>query len=221
MLTEIAVVVPAHNEAAMLPLCLQSIRIAASAVLPVTVRVMVVADACSDSTAAVARSFGGDVLEGSYRNVGAARMAGFGRVLSAVSPDRLWLATTDADTVVPKHWFTGQFQHARTGVDLLAGTVDVADWSTWPDSLPMLYHGIYLNEWHHVHGANLAFRATAYVDSGGFRPVPTAEDALLVQAFRRRGHRVRYVGDLPVLTSARPDPRCRGGFGDYLRALAG
>jgi hypothetical protein len=132
---------------------------------------------------------------------------------------RLWLATTDADSVVPRHWFTGQLTHAQ-GTDLVAGTVDVADWSGWPDSFVELYQGIYLSEGHHVHGANLAFRANAYVDSGGFRPIPQGEDGLLVQAFRRRGHRVRHVNDLTVQTSARKDARCHGGFGDYLQTLA-
>ena len=47
------VVVPAHNEEALLPACLVALRRTASA-LHVPVHLLVVADRCSDRTAAVA-----------------------------------------------------------------------------------------------------------------------------------------------------------------------
>ena len=39
----------------------------------------------------------------------------------------------------------------------------------------------------HVHGANLGFRASAYLTAGGFPPVPTAEDHALVAALTAGG----------------------------------
>ena len=49
------VVVPAHDEEALLPACLAALRRAAGA-LHVPVHLLVVADACTDGTAAVARA---------------------------------------------------------------------------------------------------------------------------------------------------------------------
>jgi hypothetical protein len=36
-----------------------------------------------------------------------------------------WLATTDADSLVPSDWLTGQPRYARSGTELAVGTVDV------------------------------------------------------------------------------------------------
>ena len=50
------VVVPAHDEETLLPACLAALRGAASA-LRLPVHVVLVADACTDQTAAVTRAF--------------------------------------------------------------------------------------------------------------------------------------------------------------------
>ena len=66
------VVVPAHNEEELLPACLAALREAAG-VAGVPVRLLVVADACTDATAAVAAAGGAEVIRIRARNVGAAR----------------------------------------------------------------------------------------------------------------------------------------------------
>jgi hypothetical protein len=70
-----------------------------------------------------------------------------------------------------------------------------------------------------VHGANLGFRASSYLTAGGFPPVPTGEDHALVAALAAGGSRVLRTGALPVITSARRDPRAPNGFGDYIAGL--
>jgi hypothetical protein len=45
------------------------------------------------------------------------------------APDRIWLATTDADSRVPGSWLQDQLAFARRGFDAVAGTVRVHDWS--------------------------------------------------------------------------------------------
>jgi hypothetical protein len=72
----------------------------------------------------------------------------------------------------------------------------------------------------HVHGANLGFRASAYLRAGGFPALPTAEDQALVEALAAGGCRVLRTRALPVVTSARRDSRAPDGFGHYLRKLA-
>ncbi len=39
-----------------------------------------------------------------------------------------WLATTDADSVVPAHWLMAQLRHTERGARMVAGTVAVQDW---------------------------------------------------------------------------------------------
>jgi hypothetical protein len=64
---------------------------------------VVVADACQDQTGALTWAAGAGVLEIAVANVGAARAAGLAEVLRLAgrAPQEVWLATTDADTVVP------------------------------------------------------------------------------------------------------------------------
>ena len=109
-LREIVVVVPAHNERDRLPACLASVAAAADQVaVPVTV--VVVLDACTDrSEDAIARPV--RALSVSGRNVGAARAAGFAAAAPR-SDARTWLATTDADSVVPTTWLADQAVHHR------------------------------------------------------------------------------------------------------------
>ena len=112
----IAVVVPAHNEEALLPACLRSVL---AATTPVPVEVVVVADACTDDTAALASAAGATVITLAARNVGRARAAGMEHALRS-GADGLWLATTDADSRVPANWLRRHLVLAGSGADLVA-----------------------------------------------------------------------------------------------------
>jgi glycosyltransferase involved in cell wall biosynthesis len=128
------VVIPAHNEQDLLPSCLTAVRHAASQA-GVPVYLAVVADACTDRTAAVARAHGADVVELSTRCVGAARQVGVRQVLRATchtDPAAVWIATTDADTRVPRWWLRRQLGFAAQGWKGVLGTVTVADWIDHP-----------------------------------------------------------------------------------------
>ena len=70
-----------------------------------------------------------------------------------------------------------------------------------------------------MHGANLGFRAAAYLMAGGFPAVPTAEDHALVAALTAGGSRVLRTRALPVITSARREARAPHGFSHYLAEL--
>ncbi len=219
----LAVVIPARDEAATLAACLRSVTAAANAVaLPV--EVIVVADRCGDATAELARSLGATVLEIAAGNVGRARAAGCDHALRE-NPDSWWLANTDADSIVPPGWLVGQVRHAVDGVDVVAGTVVVDEWSAWPADLPPRYERLYqeaqLLGGHHVHGANLGLSGRAYQKIGGFPAVAVGEDRALVAAALSAGLSVRYPTDLAVTTSARPKARVEGGgFHRFLHNLA-
>ena len=75
--------------------------------LRLPVHVVVVADAWTDQTAAVTRAAGARVIGIHARRVGAARAAGMRELLrltSGADPAAVWLATTDAGTLVPPDW---------------------------------------------------------------------------------------------------------------------
>ena len=219
-LREIVVVVPAHNERDRLPACLASVAAAADQVaVPVTV--VVVLDACSDrSEDAIARPV--RALSVSARNVGAARAAGFAAAAPR-SDARTWLATTDADSVVPTTWLADQAVHHRALVQGVVGTVSV-DWQQHSATTRRRYDRLYRvrdrGVHGHVHGANLGVRADAYWRVGGFRPLHVGEDVDLVDRLLTAGTPLAWDAHNAVLTSDRRDCRARGGFGDYVRSLA-
>ncbi|KQO53022.1 glycosyltransferase [Sphingomonas sp. Leaf257] len=65
----------------------------------------------------------------------------------------------------------------------------------------------------------MAVRASAYRAIGGFRPLPSGEDARFLDDAARAGFRVRRDGAMAVDTSSRRDGRVAGGLADMLRAL--
>ena len=206
------IVVPARNEASLISRCLQSIQDA----LQPSCSVIVVADCCTDNTASIARSFGGvEVIELDVANVGEARRAGIDHGLQGAD----WIATTDADSVVPVNWISDQWRLARAGSDVVVGTVrpDAADltpaqlraWSARHN--PARPNG-------HVHGANLGIRASAYVEVGGFRPLVEHEDVDLVERLRAHGKTITPANSSEVLTSGRSFGRTPGGYARYLRS---
>src|SRR6202020_2364840 len=142
----VGVVIPAHDEEDLLPSCLAAVRLAVAPLAGIAVHVVVVADACTDQTARLARAGGAAMLDISARSVGAARAAGVQEVLrrtAPLDPGSVWLATTDADTLVPPCWLTRQLRYAGGGCDAVVGTVTVTDWRAYPAELPPLFARLY------------------------------------------------------------------------------
>ncbi|MFJ5806325.1 glycosyltransferase [Streptomyces sp. NPDC093093] len=226
-LEAVAVVIPAHDEEALLPAALEAVRTATlhPALRRLRVLTVVVADHCRDDTAFLARETGATVVTGNFRNPGRARAVGISRALRELDlpAPRAWIATTDADSEVPPDWLAHQLARAREGWEAVVGTVMLPHTSPLADRLRTRYeatrppHG----EWYHphVHGANLGVTAQAYLSVGGFPPLRVGEDHALVDALNRAGHRVLTTAACPVLTSARVRGRARGGFADDLAAL--
>jgi hypothetical protein len=165
------------------------------------------------------------VLTSSAGSVGAARAAGAQWLLEHRATAGLWLATTDADSTVGREWLVRQLSHAAAGADLVAGTVEVADWAGWPRELRRSYaeryaHPLAAGGHGHVHGANLGLTAELYRALGGFTDAGTGEDVALVSAAQRAGAVVTWALDMPVTTSGRSVGRAPYGFASTLRDLA-
>ncbi|WP_076480298.1 glycosyltransferase [Williamsia sterculiae] len=216
--SDIVVVIPAHDEAGQLGGCLASVAGAADAVAQVPVQVVVVADACTDDTVTVVPPTV-RLVQIDDRNVGVARARGFAAVPSS---EHTWFATTDGDSRVPADWLTTHLRHAATGVDAVIGTVEPDDWSDWPPAVARRFRDDYhARDGHrHVHGANLGVAASVYRAIGGFRGLVAHEDVDLVTRLVDHGARLEWSGGIPVRTSTRSDGRAPGGFAGYLQSLA-
>ncbi|HTR09179.1 MAG TPA: glycosyltransferase [Paraburkholderia sp.] len=214
----IGVVIPAHNEELLLASCLVAAVQAARhpALGRETVRVLVVLDACTDGSAAIAQRAGVDTLTIDACNVGVARATGARHMINEGSR---WLAFSDADSRVAPDWLAAQL---ALGVDAVCGPVMVDDWSHHPARTREAWQRRYRDaDGHrHVHGANLGVSAQAYRRAGGFAPLACGEDVALVEMLGATGAVIAWSAAPRVFTSARLDARVRGGFGDTLSAWA-
>lgn len=210
----LGIIVPAHDEAAHIGACVSAALRAAShaELLGEEVRVIVVADHCSDTTAQIAASLGAEVLTLNARNVGVARAEGAKHALDAGAR---WLAFTDADSLVAEDWLVRQLD---CQADAVCGVISVRDWSPHLSAVREHFARTYIDaDGHrHIHGANLGVSAHAYQRVGGFAPLETSEDVALVEALIADGAHIAWSASPRVVTSARTDFRARKGFGATL-----
>jgi len=226
----IGIVVPTRNEEHRLPRCLAALEAATASMRTADdsaplVRVIVVVDRSTDGTLRVVQEWPGvELVTSDAGRVGAARRAGVDHLLrtAAETTDlrRVWIANTDADSAVPADWLSLQLSHARSGVELLLGTVrpDPQELAAGLLAAWRLRHLI-ADGHPHVHGANLGVRGDIYLAAGGFPDAATHEDVRFSTAVRRSGALVLSTGSSPVLTSGRTTGRAPGGMASYLREL--
>jgi hypothetical protein len=134
----------------------------------------------------------------------------------------IWLAYTDADTLVPPDRLARHLAHAAEGWSAVLGTVQVEDWSSRPPGTEAEFERLesQVPENERVHGANLGVRAHVYRQAGGFPALAGGEDHALAASPRRLGFRVKPAHDMTVTTSARVSHRVAGGFSDHLTRAA-
>lgn len=224
---EVLVVVPARDEEATLPACLSALATtAARCGRLVRVRTVVVLDLCTDASAAVVAAASADTgveavtstagTAGGARGVGVAH--GLGRRRRSL--DRVWVATTDADSRVPEDWLEQQVAQADAGAAMVLGTVRLD-----PDETPRPLLAAWLAGYrhreghHHVHAANLGVRADVLLAAGGFPAVTTGEDVALAATVEALGEPVVRTASTPVLTSSRRTGRSPDGFARFLLGL--
>lgn len=219
----VAVIIPARNEEAVLAAALASVE-AAARVVDLPVITVVACDTCEDRTAEIGEAAGAHVVETTSGCAGGARRAAVAAataLLRHVPPNEVWIASTDADSLVRADWLTTHLSASESGWVAYAGEVLVPDWSGWHGALSIAYERRYRRPGRRppVHGANLGVRLDAYLAVGGFPVVTSGEDHLFVERLIRAGYGVMASSVAPVHTSARRMARAHGGFSGYLRAL--
>jgi len=220
----VLVVIPARNETETLRACLVSVERARHRIRHLArTRAVLVLDACTDDSATIAAGFS-DVtaLSTDFANVGSSRALGVEHGLRQIDDDpaAVWIATTDADSMVSNGWLREHLSAARSGADALVGSVvpllddlDEARRTAW---LASHSPGSTLG---HVHGANLGVSADAYRAAGGFAALAEDEDVSLVERLRAAGARIAHTEREPVTTSSRLNGRVAGGYARYLTEL--
>lgn len=231
MIRAIGVVVPAKDEERLLPACVDSLRAAADELATeIDVAIVLATDSCTDTTVAAAGVMSNAdhrvrLVTGRWGCAGAARSAGSDHALGLLAghgAHRIWLASTDADTVVPRAWLTDQVTLADAGVDAIAGIVTLGPARPRMRTRFEAAYPVVPGEPHpYVHGANLGVRATAYVAVGGWSTgMATGEDQHLWDRLRLAGHPTLATSELCVATSARLRSRAPDGFAARLRELS-
>lgn len=230
----VVVGVPCRDERDRLPGCLDALVAAADRLPPSTaVAIVVACDSTTDgSERIVDRRSRLDhriaSIRGTWGAAGGARRAACAAGLASVraighAPTETWIATTDADTLVPTDWLTLQLGYAERGFQAVAGVVDLR-----PDERPdpavaaafARHYPLGKQGHRHVHGANLGVRADAYLAAGGFPPLAVAEDHALWNALQHGGRRCVSSVALRVATSGRLVGRAAGGFAATMAQLA-
>jgi hypothetical protein len=226
--TNLGVVIPARDEEDLLPACLDAVERARRVVLStwygVRIQVVVVLDSWTTDLAAVRHAVRRvDSLVVRHGAVGPSRSDGVEHVrsgLGATRPHDVWIANTDADTVVPEDWLDRQLAFAAEGFDLVVGSVEPDAAGLDPRVLAAWRDRHHLVEGHpHVHGANLGFRLDGYDLVGGFEPVAHDEDVRLVERMRAAGLAWCATATTHAVTSGRHVGRAPGGLSGYLTAL--
>jgi glycosyltransferase involved in cell wall biosynthesis len=227
------VVIPARDEAHRIAACLAAL--AHQTVGPAGFETILVADACSDETEAVAwaaaRRLGLalTVLQGPGAGSGPARRLGMDaaadRLEALGHPDGL-IATTDADSTPAEDWLARQLAHLTRGATVVAGLIDL-----YPDDVVRLPDAVIRRrehdaqrrlaavtgrepgaEHHHFAGASLGVTVETYRRVGGLDGCSALEDEAFGAKLARHGIPVLRPADVRVATSARTDGRARRGL---------
>ena len=201
-LPRVSVIVPAYNEEDLLAECLEAL---ATQDYEGEIEVVVVDNASTDATGEIARGLGVRVVEEPRRGYGRALRRGFAAGTGEI------LASTDADTVVPRTWVRRLVEaYACDDAVVCAGgdcefvEPNLRGWLFTRGLLPLLVWGDRVGgNSPHLWGASFSVRQDVFVRAGGFHPdFDLQVDTELSERLRQYG-RVVLVGGDKVRTSSR------------------
>jgi len=207
---ELAVIIPAYNESALIARTLASIN--QSVKSQDNVNIFIVDNASTDDTAEIAQIFGARVIKEPKKGIGQARQTGLESVPSSVK----YILTTDADTFVPGQWVADHYNLLNSfSANFTYGKTDFL-----PDSklkfIDNISFNLHIQACKLVHwlkekngqgsfitgGSNNGFNKELAILVGGYNPsLSMGEDTDLMRKISRYGKTEKV--DSIVLTSAR------------------
>lgn len=215
----ISVVIPAFNEEACLPRCLDSLRRQDYKDYE-----MIVVASGNDNTAEIASEFGAILVQSDRKGIAAARQCGF-----AVAKGEV-IASTDADTIVPPNWLgrVDELFQEHPRIIAVAGHFALYDGPLavrMVTKLSLLLMPVITRTapwiWN-FGGFNFAVKADAFCRSGGFNvDLEFGEDVDLCRRLKSMGA-VHFDSNLIVQTSGRAFLKDRLGLrnlANYLSVL--
>ena len=194
----VSFVIPAHNEAKYLRPTLAAIQKLVRQ-LQLEAELIVVSDASTDETVAIAREAGARVIEVELRNIGAVRNVG----AAAASHECLFFI--DADTVVPQRTVELALQHFEAGGIGGGARVDLDEpqkVSTFKYCIYMLVVMVWQVLGHWAAGCFMFCRKSAFDHFGGFNEEMLAAEEYGFSRNLKKLGRFRIVHH-PVITSSR------------------
>lgn len=200
---KVSVVIPAHNEAAALPACLEAL---ANQDTQHEQRVVVVDSASNDKTADVARAWEDQldlkVVREPLSGRGRARCRGFAKADTDI------ILSTDADSVVPLDWVeklvNTLVEHPEAaavgGSSYITDGTRFTNWSM-KVGMPLSLRAYRLMIGHYMlTGANFAIRRKAYEAAGGFDPEQDMLDDVDLSFRVNKVGKIIYLKEPKVLT---------------------
>ncbi|MCU1361906.1 MAG: glycosyl transferase family 2 [Ilumatobacteraceae bacterium] len=205
---KISVIVPARNEQDYLPACIESIGRASRGIAG-GVEVVVVANRCTDGTAAIADEFGAVLVEDHSRTIAAVRNAGAARARGEV------LVTLDADSLMSPAALSEVVRHLDTDAYVGGGSSFVTERRSVGIDLTIAF--VRLSMMVSGLGGSMYWcrRADFEAILGFNESLTMAEDLDFARRLREHGRHTgrRFVNlrSAPVVTSCRKFDR----FGDW------
>jgi glycosyltransferase involved in cell wall biosynthesis len=224
----ICIIIPARNEEKLISRCLSSVK-AAVKNLPdfCTYDIVLAVDASTDRTFQIGKAIIADnglVFNIDVQSVGTARQLATASALERYNGNlsQCWLANTDADCEISTKWLKLQLEHARSGIQALAGIISVDSFDEHNSYVCQRFtntYTLYEDGTHpHVHGANFGVRADAWARAGGWNSINSGEDHDLWNRLKLLNIPMRANSSCCVVTSGRRVGRAPDGFAQALSA---
>jgi len=207
-----SIVIPARNEEALLPKCLDALEQSLSAA-GCDAEIIVVCNRCTDRTAEVAAQRGCLVVENSYKNLSKIRNHGASKARGEI------LVTVDADSVVSPGMFSSILSAMKRGKYVGGGVVILPErWSFGIFLTGLMILPLALR--HMISGGLFFARKEDFHAIGGFDPsLNSAEDIDFAKRLkahgRATGKRFKILKSSWIITSCRKFDH----FGDWYFVL--
>jgi glycosyltransferase involved in cell wall biosynthesis len=185
---KISVVIPAFNEEKFLPKCLESLKNQDFK----DFEIIVVDNNSTDKTVEIAKKFGAIVFSEKNQGVAFARQKGFLEARGGI------IASTDADTILPKNWLSRVFEEFKKDESLVAfggscilysGPLSAKLAARYLLPSLLLLDKKFFGSWS-LMGCNFALRKSAFLKIGGFNTNLKINEDIEIS------HRLKKIGKI-------------------------